>query len=366
MMAFQIILGIYLMLMLVFVTCWWLYKKPGKYITPGKFYSIIVPCRNEAQNIGTLLKCLGELTFPKRNFEVIVVDDHSTDGTTQVVGHFIDNGSDYRLRLISLNIGEGKKAALKEGIKNAQGAIIITTDADCQVQPNWLNSFVRFFELQNARLVFGGVGFNTKSFFSRLQAIEFLSLIGSGAVTLKMRRPTMCNGANLAFTKAIFYEVDGYKGNEHLASGDDGFLMHKVYGKYPELVFFNKSSRAVVFTRPNKNIYDFYHQRVRWASKWSAHDSKFTAFIAGFVFFANLVWVILYAYSFFNLQLWVLGLFGLKVLMEGVFLFSISSSLKVSFHPVEFLLLEVIYPIYVVFFSVAANFGSYTWKDRKY
>ncbi|MEI9943927.1 MAG: glycosyltransferase [Chitinophagaceae bacterium] len=91
--------------------------------------SVIIPARNEEENIGKLLNALNEQTYPKESFEIIVVDDHSEDGTTNIVSTFP------RVKLISLkddNINSYKKKAIETGIAAATGELIVTTDADCE------------------------------------------------------------------------------------------------------------------------------------------------------------------------------------------------------------------------------------------
>src|SRR5688572_12389412 len=191
-------------------------------------FTVIVPVRNEARSISVLLQQLQALDYP--DFEVIVVDDHSDDQTKALVDFF--SKQDKRIRLIT-NEGKGKKKAITTAIGQSKGTIIVTTDGDCQVQRGWLHGINQKFQDAKTMMVFGGVSIQSHSFFSTLQALEFSSLIGSGVALWAQGKPVMCNGANLAFRKEVFQQVGGYAGNEHIASGDDEFLMRKILQRYP-------------------------------------------------------------------------------------------------------------------------------------
>ncbi len=180
--------------------------------------------------------------------------------------------------------GEGKKEALTTGINSSRGEIIVTTDGDCRVSVEWLKTVQKYFQAPRTKMVFGGVKLEGSSFFSALQSHEFLSLLGTGAATLWYGFPSMCNGANLAFRKAIFFEVGGYANNLHIPSGDDEFLMRKIFQLYPDGIQFVSDSDAVVYTPASPELKEFVHQRVRWAGKWKHDLSSWNAVLAIFIF----------------------------------------------------------------------------------
>src|SRR5688572_18109496 len=167
--------------------------------------SIVIPVRNEQAGIGHLLKDIRTQSY--QNFEVIVVNDNSRDNTAAIVLNF--SSQDPRFTLLASR-GEGKKVALTTGINASRGEIIVTTDGDCRVKMDWLKAMQKYFQAHGTKMVFGAVRLEGSSFFSALQSHEFLSLVGTGAATIWYGFPSMCNGANLAFRKATFFEVDGY------------------------------------------------------------------------------------------------------------------------------------------------------------
>jgi len=326
--------------------------------------SIIVPARNEEKVIASLLEDLRNQRHAR--YEVIVVDDASND---QTLGAALKYAVGSNLFRVISSEGKGKKAALTRGIRAANGSIIVTTDADCRVKDDWIRSLTGYFTDDAIKIVFGAVRMDGKSFFARVQSLEFMSLIGSAAATAAIGFPTMCNGANLAFRKSVFEEVGGYEGNMHIASGDDEFLMRKVLARYPKGVVFAASQSSVVTTAPKGSINDFVQQRVRWAGKWRLHDAFYPKALALFIFCFQIavmavIPVVVLTESMTpltGLMLWLC-----KALVEFVFLWRVSVFLHVSWHWPSFFFLQPVYPIYVLVIGLVSNFFSFDWKGRKH
>lgn len=323
--------------------------------------SIIIPCRNEGANILNLLQDLDNQTYPKDNFEVIIANDGSTDDTEKTVLAFQEN-SNYRIILLNIFTENGsspKKKAIQKSIEIASGKIIISTDGDCSVSPDWLVSIENRFIQNDAKLVSSLVTFkDEKTFWNAFQIIEFASLIGSGACAMYLKKPNMCNGANIAYTKEVFLEVDGFVGNEHLASGDDEFLMHKISQIYPEHVIFNNDKNAIVLTKSQPDFAQFYQQRKRWASKWKHYNDWKIVVLAIYIFIVNLGMIYsIFTSNYLNLVL--------KCLPEFVFLCLIISYLgyKDKFKFIPFV--QIVYPFYVVLFGIIGQGKGYDWKGRK-
>lgn len=330
--------------------------------------TVIIPVRNEAASIGQLLDDLNQQTYPQ--FEVIVADDASTDETRAIVTERIPRLR-YPLRLLSLadeRTASPKKRAISQSIALATGDLIVTTDGDCRVGPRWLATLAAFYQTTRARLISGLVTFTPASTLTdALQTVEFASLIGSGACTLALGLPTMCNGANLCYEKRVFEEVGGFAGVDHLASGDDELLMHKIAARYPGGVRFLKSADAIVRTGPHRSWRAFYQQRKRWASKWKAYESWWPTLLAVFIFLSSAAPVVALAgwgCKILNGNT-ALVVVGIKALSEFLFLRQILVFLQkkssVAFIP----LTQIIYPFYVVFFGLAAQGKGYRWKGRK-
>jgi cellulose synthase/poly-beta-1,6-N-acetylglucosamine synthase-like glycosyltransferase len=263
------------------------------------------------------------------------------------------------------NLGEGKKAALTTGIKFSDSEIIVTTDADCRMETRWLETMVARFQDPEVKFVFGGVKIEGQSFFASMQSHEFLSLIGTAAATLWWGFPSMCNGANLAFRKSVFFEVGGYENNFHIPSGDDEFLMHKIFLSYPRAVRFVSDWRAIVRTSA-VSVRQFIHQRVRWAGKWNHNLSFSNILLAMFIFFfqVSVIALPIAALAGYMNPYVASFLFLVKVGIEYLFLKKVSNFLHVKWNWSAFLALQVIYPLYAVVIATISNSFSFDWKGR--
>lgn len=345
---------------------------------PGRdnktFFSVIIPARNEQATIGNCLQSLKKQDLGANHFEVIVVDDHSTDNTKNVIADWQNRNGDFPLYLINAPEPQDsqyvafKKLAIQAGIEHASGNWVVTTDADCWVCESWLSTLARFIQDKDPYLIAGPVQFQPKGhFFEKMQGLEFMSLIGIGAASIRNQAPNMCNGANLAYQKAIFHEVGGFSGYDHLASGDDEFLMRKVFQRYPKHVTFLKSPKAIVKTQPVQSLKAFLQQRKRWVSKGSVYTEWTTNFVTYFVFFYHLAIIAALVSLPFSPYLGVvyLILMGFKVGIEFLFLLPLSQFFEVRHWLLYYIPAAIFYPFYVVFIAIYANTGTYSWKERE-
>ena len=336
---------------------------------PQNFLTVIIPIRNEADNILNLLQDLELQEYPKHLFEVMVIDDESSDGSPELVKSFHCN---YNLKLISLskkNTNSPKKEAIAMGISLSKGKLIFTTDGDCRVGKKWLTTYENFYVCKNPKFIFGGVTFNgEQSVFEKMQTLEFASLTGSGASFLKLGFPNMCNGANLMYEKSAFLEVKGYEGYDHIPSGDDEFLMHKIYNLYPEKVHFLKNSEIIVSTKAKSDLFQFYNQRKRWAGKWKYYMFSNIKYIAMYIFACNFLLIASLVFTTFH----VISLYSfltiiiIKLLPDYIFLNTVLKFYEKKISLIIFLLTSLFYPFYVSFFAISSNIGKYSWKGRSF
>lgn len=331
-------------------------------------FSVLIPIRNESENIINLLSDLKRQEYPKEQFEVIIIDDQSSDDSHQKVSDFIrSNDVDWKLISVNENDGSGKKYAITSGVSVAKNDYIITVDGDCSVGRKWLAAYATQYALHQSKMVTGPVNMRGYGLFQRLQGLEFSGLIGIGAATLRSGNPTMCNGANLSYHKATFDEVHGYQGNENIPSGDDEFLLQKIYKRYPDRVSFLKSSDAIVDTQAKMTFLDLLSQRIRWSSKWRFHKSFFIKLMAmmGFLNYLSLFMSILEMTQ--NNQ-WVF--LSIVLCLRWVALFYFSYPIAQFFSKKDVLwmslMIEIIYPFFVIFLGIASIFGKYSWKGRHY
>lgn len=333
-------------------------------------FSVLIPVRNEGKNLAKLLESLVDQEYPKRAFEVLVINDSSTDDTQEIVEDF-EARKLLPLRLLHLRPDPKrvahKKAALELGVSRARFPLILTTDGDCVLPKGWLASFAGFYEQHRSVLISGGVTFKPyASLFSKLQTVEFASLVGTGGTLLSAGFPTMANGANLCYEKAAFEAVGGFSGNRSIPSGDDEFLLRKLAQAFPKRVHFLKSPQAVVRTTPPVSLSAFVAQRRRWASKWNAHQDKGTALLAILVFCFHLLHLAALGYFFLTGNLYLLACLFLKLSVEfGLlrkWLLFLGQPRTLRWIP----LTQMLYSFYAVYFGLTAHKKSYAWKGRSF
>jgi len=334
--------------------------------------SVLIPARNEESNIGVCLQSLAAQRYPRDLFEVIVIDDHSVDRTAAVVKDF----SALAVRYLSLaafpsaeTITSHKKFAIETGIGAATGELIVTTDADCVFDAGWLSTLADFYEQQGAKFIaapvrIGGGGNSVLAIFQRL---DFITLQGITGAAVSKRVHSMCNGANLAYPREVFYSVGGFRGIDQIPSGDDMLLMHKIFLQYPERVFFLKHRQAIVSTNPETRWKGFLNQRIRWASKADRYDDKRIFWVLLLVYLVNALFLALAVSAFWNSWwgLLLLILLVAKTMVEVPFVSDVAAFFGQRRLMVYFPFLQPLHITYTVIAGWLGKFGSYRWKDRK-
>jgi cellulose synthase/poly-beta-1,6-N-acetylglucosamine synthase-like glycosyltransferase len=339
-----------------------------------KKIAIIIAIRNEENNIENLLQDILAQTYPSEYIEIIVINDHSTDQSAEIVANYAKKYTN--IFLLSLpKFLEGKKQAIQYGISKATSELIFTTDGDCRLQKLHIENICNFFAQTNAKLISSLVVFTKPNFLDTItyggfifQSLDFAALIGIGAVSLSIGKATMCNGANLAYTKAIFEEVGGFSGNEHIASGDDEFLLQKIAKKYPKEVHFLKNKDTIVSTESSKTMYDFFQQRKRWASKWKLHQQKHIAIVAIFIFILHSLSLGIMIWGVFekNITDWAILFWIIKSFAELIFVGLIVQFVGLARYIFFMPFASLLYPVYAISIGIASNQKGFIWKNRKF
>lgn len=336
--------------------------------TTKAFISVIIPFRNESENILASLTSLSAQDYPKDMFEVIYVNDLSSDDSLDKLLNTPKPSNFKVLNLPMHNFSKAfKKRAISYGIEHSKGEIIITTDADCSHEKNWLKKMSAQFS-EETGFVSGPVKFKTNgTIFSKLQALEFSGLVLAGAGLIGIGKPTICNGANLGFRKKLFIKLKGYSDNMHLSSGEDELLMQKIAAETDYLVKFCWDKDAVVSTNPNLNYRSFYYQRKRWASKGLFYKNKKLVLMLMMIYLFYLSipiqLILTFTLSVFFLYTFILSLL-LKFIMEWIII-SKGKNFLFERSLTRYLLIAELFQItYITIVGLIAVWGKLKWKDR--
>ena len=353
---------------------------PAKKIPENElpFVSIIIAARNEEKNIGNCLQSIINQTYEENKFEVIVTNDHSTDNTVGVIHSFQKEN----IRVINLSdfienkiLNSYKKKSIETALQFAKGELIVTTDADCVVPEKWIETLVAFYEEKFPVFVALPVVYQNPlsqdsfsgRFFKTFQSLDFMTLQGITGASVSKKFHSMCNGANLAYEKKVFYEVNGFDGIDEIASGDDMLLMHKIQKVHPEKIMFLKSKDVIVQTKPAETLKDFFNQRIRWASKADKYTDKKITIVLLLVYLLN-VWIFILGISSFfyqkSLYLFLISI-GIKIIVELFFLYPVAKFFGKQKLLWWFVPAQLFHIIYTLIAGWLGKFGSYRWKGRK-
>ena len=336
---------------------------------PNEFVSIIIPFRNESNNILSNLRSLENQLYPDEKFEVIYVNDNSIDDSNEKLKKSIKK-TNIKVVTVPQNISGNahKKRAIEFGIENAIGEIIVTTDADCIHTNKWLIELLSYFDEQTG-FISGPVEFNgSTSIFGKLQKIEFAGLVLAGAGLIGINKPVICNAANIAYRKKAFDSVNGYDGNYNLSSGDDELLMQKIWKDGNFKVKFCINKDAVVKTNPNHSLKQFYQQRKRWASKGLFYADKFLILKLIFLFLFYIGLILQFILGLLISQIFIYSLifsFLLKTSVEFLILNKGKRKLFPELKFKYFLLAEILHIPYIIISGLSGITGNFVWKDRK-
>ncbi|WP_430466872.1 glycosyltransferase family 2 protein [Winogradskyella ouciana] len=343
-------------------------------LKPKTKFSIVIPFRDEAENLPKLLDSISNLNYPKDLFEVILVDDESDDGSADIIYNLLDTkdftGTD-NIKIIQNNrvSNSPKKDAITSAIEMTNNEWIITSDADCVLPEYWLDTFDEFIQTKQPNSIVAPVTYyGQTSFFNRFQTLDVLSLQGATIGGFGLQKPFLCNGANFAYRKSIFRELQGFEGNMKIASGDDIFLLEKLKNHDSKKVNYLKNPKAIVHTQPVSSLQQLINQRLRWASKTSRNPNWFSKLLGLVVFLANLVCLSLVPLLIFNLisPRMAVSLLVIKLGIDFLLLFKTARFFKQENLLLSFLFSSFLYPFFSVYIVILSLFKSYHWKGRTF
>lgn len=371
-----IITAVYLGLVVAFIYGW---NKVPEFKLQGlsseNTFSIIIPYRNESENLPRLFKSLSSLNYPSRKFEILLVNDESKDNSKLIAETFQNDFQELNIQLIE-NIrktNSPKKDAIKTAIEFSRFDNIATTDADCIVPAEWLQFFDECISNSDSKLIAGPVGFiqknpgKKKPYFQNFEEMDFMSLQASTLGSFGIEKAFMCNAANMCFEKKAFLNEAGFDDDEEVASGDDVFLLQKLRKKGFKVSFL-KSDKAAVFTHYQKSFKSLINQRVRWAAKTTSYISIFAKFTGLIVFLMNFSLIAFTGLAFLEFipYQFLMLIFLLKVNADFVLIYKSAKFMNRENLMRNYLWCSIVYPFFTVFVALLSVFKGYEWKGRRF
>lgn len=362
----------YIILILIFF-----FKLPPKSIekknakTEQKSVSVIIPFRNEAENLKLLFDTLVKQTYSRELIKIYFINDHSTDNSKEILENLAFQNGEFNIEIIDLEEErKGKKAALQKAYQFVNSEIILSTDADCLLPEQWINISVQAFEEEDVQMLCGGIKIQSgKSWLEQFQSVELMSLMGSGAASIQINQPIMSNGANLAFRKSVLQEIDFSKIKTDKASGDDVFLMIEIFRKMgSHAIRFEFDPAHWVYTKAMVTFEQLVQQRIRWTSKTKNYNNPFQIFVSLIVLLSNLGIPVLFIWSLFSLKITtsLLIYWLIKLIIDFIFIKKVAEISNQPFTFPMYMNTAIIYPFFISYIAIIGQFANFNWKGRNY
>ena len=341
-------------------------------LRPGRegrhpFVTVVVAARNEARWIESCLDALVDQTYPADRYEIIVVNDRSSDATADLIEHRIQ--TDARIRRIDIQTREPgmapKKWAIHRGIKESKGEIVMMTDADCLVGNDWIRTVISHFT-DDVGLVAGFSPLDrsgSDSVFRHLISLDALALAAVAAGSFGLGMPLTCSGRNLAYRKSLYHEVGGFESIGHFVSGDDDLFLHRVREQTSWKIRYAIETAAIVPSAPPDTAVRFFHQRLRHASKGRHYGTSFTlGLIAVYSFNLMLLLSLFFVHlrTLFGIVLAIKTVSEYFLIAKGASLWKRQADLRV------FPLAVLLHPLYVVVLGGLGQWIRFRWKGEAY
>lgn len=346
-------------------------------------FSVVIPFRNEAQNLPRLLASISKINYSNKLVEFILVDDASSDNSVQTINNFLStipteiskhknklnkhclDGTNIHIIKNNRASNSPKKDAITTAISIAKNNWILTTDADCILPENWLKSLDNFIQDKKPNMVVAPVNYKVENnFLAQFQLLDFMSMQGCTIGGFGIDFPFLCNGANFAYSREEFLNLNGFEGNNTIASGDDIFLFEKFMKKDKKNVHYIKSKEAIVTTFPVKSWSDLMNQRTRWAAKIGNFSSLKVKLIGLLILMTNLL--VIYFLCIESLELLWLP-FAIKMIVD---LFLFLPTIKFFDHKFYFYkwytFASLLYPFFTILIILNSLFFKYNWKGRRF
>lgn len=304
------------------------------------FATILITCRNPSSHLEKLIFQIKH-QIKSEKIELLILDDFSDKRIEQFENKMI-RLHEHRPDLNSKT--NNKKQAIALGVELAKYDTIICLDADVILSDNWWLIISNFIAENQPKFAAGLHRFNrTNSLLNSFIHIEQDIMTACSIASLNLQYPTMCNGANMVFSKSAFNAVNGYDGLYHTTGGDDLFLYHRIFDKFPSETFYIKNIESSAWSDAPKDFTSLIQQRVRWISKSPSYENWGIQIQSIIILLANLVCLL----AFFIPIL--LPLFLFKSIIELNFIFKLNIFYKSNYRFINYLILFTFYPFFILF-----------------
>lgn len=329
--------------------------------------SLLIPFRNEAINLPKLILDTQIQLYPSDKFEVIFIDDHSGDESVSIIEQLsrdIDN-----LRIIALpDHLHGKKEAILFGVNEAAGDWIIQTDADCRIPRGFIREHVRLAMEDRNSFIAGPVLLKeSDNTWNQMEVLEHISLTGSTAGSFLTKKPVMCNGANLSYSKEFYLRNRIELNKINSPSGDDIFLLIRAKKEGLHIKYL-MSEQSVIITNPSGSPRAFLQQRIRWGSKAKYYKDFNMVSLAALVWLCNAIVLSSLIAGIIDFSLiYIFGIILAAKSLADLFLLYATLRLFNRFKLLwYFPLMALFYYFYLVIAGILSVLSGYTWKGRNY
>ncbi|MEJ2103737.1 MAG: glycosyltransferase [Ignavibacteriaceae bacterium] len=320
--------------------------------------SVIISARNERENVNTIIDAINNLMYPVEDYEVILVDDNSTDDTFEELKKKSSGTENISVTQLSLTGQSGKRNALTFGINQAKFPFILITDADCRPQSNWLKAYSEKF-LLGYDMLFGIAPFyKRKNLVSKISCFENFrnSLVAFSMASIGL--PYTAAARNFGFTKRAFKEIEGYSNTKDTLSGDDDLLLREAVKRKMKIGVVTEEG-SFVYSETKNTFKEYFQQRARH-TQTSFFYLKKHQFILSCWHLTNLILLLSPLLMFVEPLIGIL--FPAKLLADFIVTKSTQKEFGYKFSIVEIFSLQILYEIFLIIHFLNARFGKIKWK----
>ena len=326
--------------------------------------TVLVAARNEEDKIADCLRSLVALRYPSLLLQIIVIDDQSCDGTARIVRRFARRHPHLRLLTArpSRDHLRGKASALAQGIEASTGEILLITDADCQVQPGWVEETVKYYADPTVGVVAGFVRLSGDGWFARLQALDWYGELSTAAAAMRLGFLITAVGCNLSVRRAAYDAIGGYR-KLPFSLIEDYILVRGIVSRTKYRARYPLDAGTIVTSLPCGSAIELHRQRKRWfLGARQMHRSNFVLYLVPYAFHAVLVACAAVGAASGHVPWWpLLG----KVVADFLLIAPALREARAFSALTALLPFELGFSLYILFYPLETMLGrSVVWKDR--